>query len=118
WNQGAEPDWYSKEELRLSKEKSEDALSEFERIKAQEEEYMTQVLSKGFGFDHPDHPDKLLAMKKEANRTNESTSDYRESSRKSQRREPELKRGDRIMRERSRSPRRNSDRRYGNDRSD
>ncbi len=47
WNQGAEPDWYAKERLLASTEKDE--MTEIERIKTQEREYMNYILARQIG---------------------------------------------------------------------
>jgi len=47
WDQGAEPGWYVK-----GPEREEGSLmDEIEMIKAREREFMTNVISKGFGFN-------------------------------------------------------------------
>lgn len=48
WDQGAEPDWYAKDPAGTD---NQDLVDELEMIKARERDFMTNVISKGFGFN-------------------------------------------------------------------
>lgn len=52
WDQGPEADWYVKDTAKPKPRQVDQSLqSEIEMIKAQEREYMNEVLRKGFGFE-------------------------------------------------------------------
>lgn len=52
WDQGAEADWYVKDAVKpKAKVVDKSLMSEIELVKAQEREYMNEVLNKGFGFE-------------------------------------------------------------------